>query len=207
MCVHKHASARRDQKRVLDPPKLELQAAVSQSQFSGRAASALQCWAVFPTLCILCVYPVGHWASESSCSCLAGIGTVSTNKSSHLSGKHFWLTHLSSLHLQFFKRFKSHFYRIYGCLACTVFAPHVCSTLGGQERMSDPLKLGLGLLVSCHAGPGTWTQRLQKRSRCFWPLSHFSKVSFQILARVWDSGEVVEQATLTLFWRTQYRNV
>lgn len=45
--------------------------------------------------------------------------------------------------------FLSILFYVYGCCACMyVFAPHVCSVLKGQKRVSDPLELELELVVS-----------------------------------------------------------
>ena len=45
-------------------------------------------------------------------------------------------------------------------LAC---APHECS-VRGQKRVSDPLRLGLQMIVSLYVGAGNWTQVLWKNS-------------------------------------------
>ena len=65
---------------------------------------------------------------------------------------------------------------MYDCSACIYVCLHICAYMcdimcmsyghGGQERMLDPLKLKLQMIISYHVGAENQTQDLYKSSKC-----------------------------------------
>lgn len=49
------------------------------------------------------------------------------------------------------------------CVMCTMFVPGAC---GGLKRASDPVELGLLMVVSHHVRAGNKTQVLYKSNKC-----------------------------------------
>lgn len=54
-----------------------------------------------------------------------------------------------------------------GSLPACMFMHHIhACTCGGHKRPSDPLELGLQMVVSCHISAGNWTHIPWKSSQC-----------------------------------------
>lgn len=51
----------------------------------------------------------------------------------------------------------------------------------GQKRVSDPLRLELQMVVSCHMDSGNWAWVLCKSSQCSKLLGHLSRPHFYYL--------------------------